>query len=86
MHGCRVAHALMYIASATLLHVGDIVRPVDSMQVGYHAPMSAYSSSIGSGVVIVANKYRQLSEDAIVFFKQNPRDSSEKLSLTLETR
>jgi hypothetical protein len=31
--------------------VGDKVRPVDSMQVGYHATVSMYSSSIGSGVV-----------------------------------
>ena len=47
-----------YIASATLLHVGDLEPPVDSMQVGYHAPMSMHSSSIGSGVVVVPNKYR----------------------------
>jgi hypothetical protein len=53
--------------------VGDKVRPVDSMQVGYHAPMSMYSSSIGPGVMVVPNKYHWLSEDAIVFFQQNQR-------------
>jgi hypothetical protein len=58
MHSVALYMRLLYIASATLLHVGDLEPPVDSMQVGYHAPMSMYSSCIGSGVVDVPDKYR----------------------------